>query len=207
MEYLKNQWRVATTQEKIGFVSFGLIVILFITGILIRFIHGNTNVGQWTVFNSRERLTGEDDPDGFRLEYPSSWEANAYSGGGSHNMGELRALFNYPFYLFEIQQNLHVYWRRVDEDWTRYDARDWYIEDLPFGHAAVTNENIYQEIKIGKGNYLALTGTNLTTFDKRRVVVLVIGDEAFALDFYSERDDPEVDVIFERMLDSFEVYK
>jgi hypothetical protein len=80
--------------------------------------------------------------------------------------------------LFEAQKYMDVWWRRVDENWTRYDARDWYIEDLSFGEAQVTNKNIYQETEIGKGEYPALTGVNLATFDKRRVVVLVVGDEA-----------------------------
>lgn len=43
--------------------------------------------------------------------------------------------------------------------------------------------------------------------DEERVVLLMVGDEAFALTFHTDHADAETLAIFQKMLDSFEVYK
>ncbi len=91
-----------------------------------------------------------------------------------------------------------------------YDARDWYIEDAGFGISRYILEqslDYFQETSIGIGGYPALESTfNFGRYEKRKVVLFVVGDEAFALEFHA-KNYGEMGETFERMLISFEVYQ
>ena len=43
--------------------------------------------------------------------------------------------------------------------------------------------------------------------DEERVILFIVGDEAFALTFHTDHADIETTAIFQKMMDSFEVYK
>ena len=189
-------------------LMLGLSFIIYTT---IRYIQAFQVAGQWTEFNSQDYMHGENNPDGFRLEYPQSWRLEAYANGGSKNFKDARLGFDEPYFLFTPNTFLYVWWRRVDENWTLEDVRDWYIEELGFGinrSELEQKRNSFQEVMVGAGNYPALSqvfwrDTNSGT----RIVLFIVGDEAFILDFDAQKLDSETLDIFNRMLDSYEVYE
>jgi hypothetical protein len=190
--------------------AFVIIIAVFIMGVTIRFVRGYTLEGEWAVFDSQKRLTGHNNPDGIRLEYPANWEVSPYSEGGTKNLGDLRVSFYNPFYLFTAKQYLSIWWQRTEDDWTRYDVRDWFIEDIGFEYKVDTLREfreLFQETKIGMGNYPALT----QTFQKRneteeRIIVFSVNDEAFVLRVNYLTGDSETEEILKRMINSIEVY-
>ncbi len=193
------------------------ILVLFMLGISFtvytsfRYIHAFQVAGQWTEFDSLNHMHGENNPDGFRLEFPQSWVSGAFDGGGQKNLKDARAAFDEPFFLFTPNTFLYVWWRRVDETWTLEDVRDWYIEELGFGinrSELEQRRNSFREITVGEGNYPALSQVFWQSADSgTRIVLFIVGDEAFILDFNAQRFDAETLDTFNRMLNSFDVYE
>ncbi|MCP4420495.1 MAG: hypothetical protein GY805_28140 [Chloroflexi bacterium] len=189
------------------FVLF-IIVLSFIVVTAIRIIHAIQVDGQWTEFDSQSYMHGENNPDGFRMEYPQGWTSGSYEGGGQKNLGDLRASFSNPFYVFTQKTFLSIWWRRVDETWTLEDVRDWYIEENGFGinrSELEQKRNSFQERLIGSENYPALSQVfSQTGSTEIQIVLFIVGDEAFVLEMNS--NIYELDT-FNRMLNSFEVYE
>lgn len=187
-------------------IILGLSLVVYTTA---RYIHAIQVKGQWGVFDSQNYMNGEGNPDGFRLEFPLSWRFAAYDNGGPKNLKDARAAFDEPFFFFTPTTFLYIWWRRVDSTWTVEDVRDWYIEELGFGinrSLLEQNRHAFREITVGDGNYPALSQAFWQdAHSGTRIVLLVVGDEAFVLDF-SSQNFPESSATFNRMLDSFEVY-
>lgn len=187
-----------------------ILVLVFIAGTVTRYSHASQVEGQWAEFDSQNYMHGENNPDGFCLEYPTAWVSGAFEDGGQKNLKNLRARFSEPHFIFSQNTYLSVWWRRVDETWTLEDVRDWYIEELGFGinrSELEQNRNNFRKITVGVGDYPALSqvfwrGSNSGT----RIVIIIVGDEAFILDFTTSSFDTYSDT-FNRMLNSFEVYK
>lgn len=195
---------------------FGILVLLiislsFLAYTTIRYVQAFQVVRQWTEFDSQNYMDGENNPDGFRLETPQSWISAAHDGGGQKNLGNLRARFSNPFFVFSRKTYLAIWWRRVDETWTLENVRDWYIEDLGFGinrSALEQRRNSFQEVSVGAGNYPALSQDFWHSANSgTQIVLFVVGDEAFILQFTAQDFDTETSNTFTRMLNSFEVYK
>jgi hypothetical protein len=169
--------------------------------------------GEWAQFDSIEHSKADTFPDGFRLDYPASWNVLIYENGGTKNLRELRSAFTKPNYIFVANTYLNIWWRRVDESWTLEDARQWYVQELAFGirdSELEQKQTSFQEQTVGVGNYPAL----IQTFDEfggknphRQVVLLVVDDEAFALSFHTKTYDEEIQKTFERILNSLEIYR
>ena len=166
--------------------------------------------GMWAIFNSQEKLTGNNDPDGFAMTYPANWQLIVNSNGGTKNLGERRVLIEESIRFFGAKTYVSVWWKRVDDSWTMYDARDWYIDHIGFGINRSTlkrSHDSFTEINIGTNGYPALERVfNLARSEKRRVIVFVVDNEAFAIDFHGQ-NYRETEDVFEQMLNSFEDYE
>lgn len=194
----------------------GLIVVIAVSrtiDLLLAYQHE----GQWATFDSISRAKPPQDPDGYRIDYPTNWNVIFRSGGGSKNLRNRRGSFQSPW---ESQTYLNIWWRRVDPHWTLDDAQTWFENELGIGirdKEIKEKHNRWRTEMVGKGQYPALVQTYYDTTsafqfsdlpnDQTRVVLLIVGDEAFALTFHDDDVDPETTAIFQRMLDSFEVYK
>jgi hypothetical protein len=169
--------------------------------------------GQWSTFDTSQYEHTANDPDGFRLVYPSGWDAGFLAGGRSKNLRELRASFEKPSYTWTSTTYLNIWWRRVDPSWQLDDALTWFEGDLAFGldrTQLAKKHDTWERITIGAENYPALLQTFATSpvappYEK--IILLVKDDEAFALTFRNDLSDPETPAMFERMLGSFEVYR
>ncbi|KAA3660583.1 MAG: hypothetical protein DWQ04_19020 [Chloroflexi bacterium] len=198
------------TREGFSLILLLAFVIYFLAVTGLRIIQAYQLEGEWVEFNSQQRLKGENDPEGFSIEYPANWEALSYSGGGTKNLRELRAGFDNPYYLFSTKDYVSIWWRRVDESWTMYDVRDWYIEDIGFGISQSSLEQSRDSFKatsIGSQNLPSLEKTFYPGMNEQiRVVLFVVDNEAFVLEFQSN-NYRNFESTFERMLNSFEVYE
>ena len=195
------------------------IILFIIVGRTISLIMAYQKEGQWNTFDSISWAKPPKDPDGFRLNYPTSWDEFSYSGGATKNGRELRASFESPYYWWTSKTYLNIWWRRIDGHWTLTDASNWFEHELGFGirdHEIEMKHDAWQTTTIGKGKYPALVQTFGDPYGvfhlppskaEERVVLLIVGDEAFALTFNDDEVDPETVAIFQKMLDSFEVYK
>ena len=187
-----------------------ILILVFIAGTVTRYSHASQVEGQWAEFDSQNYIYGENNPDGFRLEYPQSWPLAAYEGGGPRNLKDARLGFDEPHFLFTPSTYLYVWWRRVDENWTLEDVRDWYIEELGFGinrPDLEQNRNAFQKVTVGVGDYPALSQIfGQGTRSVKQIVLFIVGDEAFILVFSTPGFDYYSDA-FNRMLNSFEVYE
>ncbi len=167
--------------------------------------------GEWSIFDSQEYLHGKNNPDGFRLEVPMSWQSGVYDNGGPKNLGDARAAFDEPFFVFTPKIYTYVWWRRIDDTWELETVRDWFIDNLGYGINQTVLEqerNSFRSTTVGDGNYPALEHEfRIAGNQKERVVIVIVDDEAFVLTFTSKWVDPKTDKIFNRMLDSFEVYQ
>ena len=175
-----------------------------------RYIHAISLKGQWTLFDSQKYMHGSNNPDGFRLEYPSSWQAGAYNNGGPKNLGDARAAFDAPFFLFTPRTFLYIWWKRIDQNWSLEDVRDWYIEENGFNvnrDLLEQSRDSFSETAVGAGNYPALTQTFAGGRERIILYLLIVDDEAFVLEFNTKNYNNDLEKTFERMVNSFEVYK
>lgn len=201
---------------KINKASLFILVVIvgvFLIGISRRFISNIQYQGEWSQYDSQAYSQASTFPDGFRLEYPANWEVSNLEKGGTKNLGELRVSFYKPDYFFTPSTALQIWWRRVDDNWTLKETKDWYIGDIAFGVNDAELEqkrDSFREVEIGKGNYLALVQT-FNRFEGenpgRQVFLVVVGDEAFAFSFHSDNYDEDIAILFERMIDSLEIYR
>ena len=169
--------------------------------------------GQWSTFDTSQYEHTANDPDGFRLVYPSGWDAGFLDGGRSKNLRELRASFEKPSYTWTSTTYLNIWWRRVDPSWQLDDALTWFEGDLGFGldrTQLAKKHDTWERITVGAENYPALLQTFATSPvapPYAKIILLVKDDEAFALTFRNDLSVPETPAIFDRMLGSFEVYR
>lgn len=209
MEQQKSQW---SNLKKSIVVPLIVLLIMFVSVVdaSIDRIKARQLEGQWAVLDSQEKLVGENDPDGFEMLYPADWRLVAYSNGNSKNLVEKRIAIEESLSLFGAKTYVSIWWKRVNDSWTMYDARDWYIKDLGFGlnqSALQHTHDSFSETNIGAGEYLALERVfKLSGSEKRKVVVFVVGNEAFAIEFHGQ-NYKETEEIFEQMLSSFEDYE
>lgn len=195
-----------------------LVIVVFVVGYFIfgtgkRLITASLYRDEWSQYDSREYSQAETFPDGFRFDYPANWEVTSYENGATKNGRELRISMRAPNYIFSPSTYQQIWWRRVDDQWTLEDTKEWYIDDVAFG---VNNTELEQKqdsfrnIEIGKGNYPALI-QSFTQFEGenplRQVVLLSVGDEAFVFSFHSENYDEDISATFERMINSLEIYR
>lgn len=195
------------------------IVLYVVVGRTIELIIAYQSEGQWETFDSNSEAHPPQDPDGYRLEYPVSWNAFFHSGGGTKNLREQRGHFESPYYWWVSKTYLSIWWRRIDDNWTLPDALSWFEHELAFGirdSEVKSKHHSWEQAIVGKGKYPALMQTFRDTFapyrlqrskETERVVLFIVGDEVFVLTFYDDEVDPETTAIFQRMLDSFDVYK
>lgn len=187
-----------------------ILILVFVAGTATRYSHAFQVEGQWTEFNSQNYMHGENNPGGFRLEYPAAWISGAYEDGGQKNLKNLRARFDNPYFIFSPKTYLSIWWRRVDETWTLENVRDWYIEELGFGinqPELEQNRNTFQKVTVGVGDYPALSQIfGQGTSSVKQIVLFIVGDEAFILVFSTPGFDYYTDT-FNRVLNSFEVYE
>lgn len=206
MEAIKPFWKKNWLAILI-LIILGLSWIVYTTA---RYVHAIQAEGQWGVFDSQNYMHGEDNPDGFRLEFPLSWRFAVYDNGGPKNLKDAQAAFDEPFFLFTPNTFLYIWWRRVDDTWTLEDVRDWYVDELGFGinrSLLEQNRHAFREITVGVGDYPALSQVFWRdAYAGTRIVLLIVGDEAFVLDF-STQNFTETSATFNRMLNSFEVYE
>ncbi len=205
MNYLKAQLSFMSISERISLLIFVILVLGFLGNTSMRIIRAYQFEGEYSLFDSQDSLVGDNDPDGFRLEYPTSWSPLSWSNGHpKENLRERRVKFKNPYYFFSTKTYVTIWWRRVDNNWTMYDAKDWYSEEYGFGISQRSLDS-FQETSIGIDNYPALENT----VQGREVVLFVVGDEAFALEFQAKNhvEYKKMENIFERMLNSFEVYQ
>ncbi len=175
-----------------------------------RYIHAASLKGQWTLFDSQQYMYGNNNPDGFRMEYPSGWQAGAYDNGGPKNLGYLRARFTEPYFIFTPTTYLSIWWKRIDKSWSLEDVRDWYIEENGFNinHDVLEqSRNYFLETTVGAGGYPALTQTFAGGRERIILYLLIVDDEAFVLEFNTKNYNGNLEKTFDRMSDSFEVYK
>jgi hypothetical protein len=202
-----------TRRNKISIFIIVVVLGYVLLGIGVRFGRAYRFQGEWKGFDSQDYFQTETFPDGLRLDYPKGWELSVYEKGGTKNLGELRVSFIKSNYFFWPDTGLNVWWRRIDENWALEDAREWYVENLAFGisdNELEQKQDTFQEITVGTGNYPALTQTfHLPGRNnpRKQVVLLVVGDEAFAFTFQMKGDDEEIRKIVERMLNSLEIYE
>ncbi len=195
-----------------------LIIVLFITFVIAldaRWRRTQELQGQWSQFNSQDHYQTKTFPAGFSLDYPSDWTVFTHRKGKPQSP-DLRTRFTKPDNLFFSNTRLSIFWRRVDAEWTLDDSRSWFFEDIaPIGISnseleRKRDQSFRREITVGKDKYPALTqafvefsGPN----PRRQVILLVVGDESFALSLHSDDFNEETEQIFERMIDSLEVYE
>lgn len=204
-------WQKFWQKNRFSFLALVMIGITVIGYTVYRINRALQFEGQWAEFDSQDYMHGENNPDGFRLEFPQSWVSGAFDGGGQKNLGDLRARFEEEFFIFTPNTYLSIWWRRVDETWTLEDVRDWYIDDLGFGinHAELEQQrNLFREITVGACNYPALSQDFWQgPHSGKRIILLIVGDEAFVLDLNAPYFDAKTTDTFDRMLRTFEVYK
>ncbi len=195
-----------------------LIIVIVIVGLLLigigkRYISFSQYQGEWRQYDSGEYSQTNTFPDGFRFEHPENWEVTSYEDGATKNGKELRVSLRKPNYIFTPSTGLQIWWRRVDDNWTLEDSKNWYVGDIAFGvdnTELEQKQDSFREVEIGKDNYPALVqtfkrfaGENPT----RQVFLLVIRDEAFAFSFYTDNYEEDVAITFERMIGSLEIYR
>ena len=185
--------------------------------LIISWSHAIRFKGQWTVFDSQNYSTAETFPDGIRFEYPKSWDVTTYEKGGTPNLGvDLRIYLKAPLQRIWMD----VYWRR-EEDWTLDDVLDWYIDDVertvPFDELMQSRDQFTPAL-VGVGDYPALVHdyprSNLGILGPApgphhlmRAVLFKVGDEAFAITLTTaDKTDGSLE-IFQRILDTLEIYK
>jgi len=187
----------------VGTVSFTLVE---------RFIHARQGIGEWRLFDSQEHYRDIPTfPDCFRVEYPANWELAVLENGGTKNLRELRVAITRPNYLFWPNTTLEVWWRRVDETWTLERVKDWFVQDVYFGISPDEldqKQDSFQPTMVGTNNLPGLTQTFDTFHGRnpvRKVILLLVGDEAFAFNFITTNSDSEVEPIFGRMINSIDM--
>ncbi len=203
MNYLKTQLSFLSRGERNTLLIFVILVLGTLGSVSMRIIRAYRLEGEYSLFDSQDSLVGDNDPDGFRLEYPTSWSPFSWSNGHpNYGLREQRVMFNNPYYFFNTKTFVTIWWQRVDDNWTMYDARDWYMESRGFGSGQT-----FQETSIGIDSYPALENT--LPVGRVKIVLFVVNDEAFALEFEAKNfaEYRKMENIFEHMLNSFEVYQ
>lgn len=198
--------------------KISLIIVVFIVGLFLieigkRYISMIHYQGGWSQYDSQEYSQASTFPDGFRLDYPTNWEVSNLRKGGTKNLRELRVSFYKPNYIFTPSTYLQVWWRRVEANWSLDDVEEWYVSDIAFG---VNRDELEQKrdrflrTKVGAYDYPALVQT-FNRFEgknpRRQVVLLVVGDEAFAFSFHTDDYNEDIAATFERMIASLEIYR
>jgi hypothetical protein len=199
-------------KNRFSILVFVILSLSFLIYSSFRIIQAKQVEGQWDVFDSKNFITGRNNPDGFQIDYPKHWISGAYDEGGEKNLGDLRARFSDPYFLFSPTTYVSIWWRRVDDEWTLHDVKEWYIHDLGFNinrDQLAEKSDSFREITVGKGNYRA---TNQVFWKNGnsdiRIVLVLVGDEAFALQLVTPNlNDTDTQETFNRMLDSLEIYK
>lgn len=187
----------------IGTVSFTLIQ---------RFIRARQGEAEWKLFDSQDHYRDvQTFPDCFRVEHPANWELVVLENGGTKNLGELRVAITRPNYLFWPNTTLEVWWRRVDETWTLERVKDWFVQDVSFGisrQELVEKQDSFRPIIVGPSGLPGLTQT-FEAFGGhnpwRKVILLLVEDEAFAFNFITTDYNSDVERIFRRMIDSIDM--
>ncbi|NKQ35863.1 MAG: hypothetical protein HF973_09645 [Chloroflexi bacterium] len=191
-------------------IIFFVLAVVFIGFTIQRYANAASMKGKWTVFDSQHYIHGIDNPDGFRVEYPSGWQPGAYDNGGPKNLGDLRARFTEPHFIFTPKTYLSIWWKRIDKSWTLEDVRDWYIEENGFNinrELLEQSRDSFSEITVGADNYPALTQTFAGGTERIVLYLFIVGDEAFVLEFNTKNYNADLEKTFDRMLSSFEVYE
>ncbi len=191
-------------------IIFSALAVVFIGFTIQRYVTAASMKGKWAVFDSQNYIRGVGNPDGFRLEYPSSWQPGVYDNGGPKNLGDLRARFTEPYFIFTPKTYLSIWWKRIDQNWSLEDVRDWYIEENGFNvnrDLLEQSRDSFSETAVGAGNYPALTQTFAGGRERIILYLLIVDDEAFVLEFNTKNYNNDLEKTFERMVNSFEVYK
>jgi hypothetical protein len=195
-----------------------LIIVVVIVGVFLielgkRYDSMIHYQGEWSQYDSQEYSQASTFPDGFRLDYPANWEVSNLRKGGTKNLRALRVSFFEPNYIFIPSTYLQIWWHRVDTNWTLDDVKEWYVNDIAFG---VNRDELEQKrdgfsrIKVGVHDYPALVQT-FKHFEgknpRRQVVLLLVGDEAFAFSFHTNDYNEDIAATFERMIATLEIYR
>ena len=214
MNWGNSSMKIIVSRYIIPIIILGLIVVGILFDLRNQYERYYQMQGQWATFDSQAyHQQIRSFPDGFRLDYPLGWGITTYERGGTKNLRQLRVSFTTPHFIFDPDSYLQVWWRRIDENWTLDDARKWFVKEIPFGLDGVElreKQDTFQKTTVGIGQYPALIQT-FTVFSgenpHEQVVLLVVGDEAFAFSFHTDNYDEQTEQIFERMLDSLEIYE
>lgn len=199
--------------NKLALIVVSLLIISWVSSKVIDTSRARQLEGQWVEFDSNDYQITANDPDGFQLSVPAHWKKFFHSGGGTKNLKELRASFESPYYLRVSATYCNVWWRRIDDTWTLQDAQAWFEDDLGFtlwDSEIEQKHDSWESTTIGFQKYPALTQTFTRLRGKNprmQVTLLVVRDEAFALVMQDDDVDEETEARFQRMLDTFEVYR
>lgn len=208
---MRNMWPLDKfwRENRLMLIILCALAIGFTGFTVQRYIRAVSLKGQWTSFDSQQYMHGNNNPDGFRMEYPSSWQEGVYDNGGPKNLGDARVAFDAPFFLFTPRTFLYIWWKRIDDNWTLEDVRDWYIEENGFNinrELLEQSRDSFSETTVGAGNYPALTQTFAGGKERITLYLFIVGDEAFVLEFNTKNYNADLEKTFSRMLASFEVY-
>lgn len=159
--------------------------------------------GEWQVFDSNPTRYTTEYPDGYRIEYPANWKAEALKG--YHASVDLRAVFRQP--PSTNHRSLQIYWHSLDE-MSIQDILEWGDEAMSIEAVPKATQPITQTV--GLGDYLTIKKeyTHIKKQNDYQVSYIVMeGNEVFMLAFYAKEFDEQTEAIFDRMLSSFEIYK
>ncbi len=206
--------------RRVGWLVIAVVVLYFVAGAGYRWLQYYRYQGQWVTFDSQDYYQTNTFPDGVRFEYPANWRLLTYKEGGTLNQGTaLRIRLIKPNFIFSAGTWFTIWWQRVDETWSSTQILKWYIEDV---ERVVDREELIQKldsfepIAVGAAEYPALLQSfesfNLGPFASsddplRKVVLLQVEDEVFAITFStSDSTDGSLET-FERILGTLEIYK
>lgn len=193
-----------------------IIALLFIGNFISGWVRTARYAGQWEQFDSREHVIAETFPDGVRFEYPRNWRLTTFrTGGGRYGLRFQRILIDAP--LQTLWWNID--WKRAP-DWTLEDVLTWYINEVELSvdyDELHSSSDAFVPTVVGKYAYPALMhdyhivdlGPLQWPRPRQlgRVVLLKVGDEAFAITMTTaDAADGSLEM-FTRFLDSLEIYR
>lgn len=162
--------------------------------------------GEWRVFESNDYYQRSANyPDKYSIEYPANWESKAYLG--YHNRHDLRAAFHQTNPFANNHRSLEIYWFAQDA-LVMEDVVSWGEEIIIPAASLRPISPTMRTIGVGnyptiKKEYMPLRRHN----EYKAAYFVLVEDEAYLLEFSATENDQETQAVFERMLNSFEVYR
>lgn len=217
---IKEMWQAMSWRRRIVVSLVAAYLCLLVGSTLVRWIGLSLYADQWLAFDSQEYYQTKTFPDGVRFVYPKAWYLNVSEKGPPANAGRFRRFsLTRPKLPFSTYSKILVHWKRIEVTASLDDVADWYIHEVARGiryEELLQSRSTFQQTVIGRGHYAALTQDyrnfgmspfTLTPDPLERVVLLKVGDEAFAFVLKtSDTTNGSVEV-FDRLLASLEIYQ